>query len=111
MTQQQERIKTALFSLVDNTGKYLRVDFIEKIRVRELRGEENKTGAYVSNNYGAKGVILLLIEADTPEELNQWGEAIVKAEELLNDQEKERVWSFGNPNFFAAVSALYLSKK
>lgn len=104
-TPQEERIEKALFELIKNAGKFLTVNFIAKsdLQMSSRAESEKKTQAYKWNTR----VTLNLIEPTNPAELNEWADAIIKAEELVDGLIKERYHEYQNPNYFKAIIAKY----
>lgn len=104
-TEQEQRLETALFELIKNAGNMLRVEFISNDRsYRDSRdGEKIKSIAYKQEGQ----VLLTLVEPVVPIELDQWAEAIVKAEELVGMVEMERAYEYQNPNYFKSITAKF----
>lgn len=104
-TEQEKKIETALFQLIETAGNMLRLEFISSTRPSSNR--EEKTG--VRRDYDI--IYLTLKEPSFPIDLDEWAEAIVKAEHLVGKIEKERIHERQNPNFFKAVIAKYTHLK
>lgn len=99
-TEQELIIDKSLFSLIDKAGNNIVVDFISREKLcRDNRLESDSSVAYRVDGK----VILILIEPSCPLDLDEWGEAIVKAEELLEMIELEMSHECNNPNFFKAT--------
>lgn len=104
-TKQEEKLEKALFELVKNAGSMLDVYlYSQQEAVRENRsGQKIKSTATKDYNK----VILTLVEPTTPAELNEWAEAIVKAEELVEMVLAERMHEYQNPNYFRSILAKF----
>lgn len=101
-TTQEQKIEEALFELIKNAGKLLRVYFVSQDEIVR-NGRVMKTSV---NKYDLT-VALHLVEPTNPAELNEWADAIVKAEELIEGLIKERYHEYQNPNYFKAIIAKY----
>ena len=108
-TEQEKRVEQALMSLLDVGAKYIELIFLAPGEMSSTcRGEPIKeTQARRINDY----VQLVLVEPMTSFDLDQWAEAIVKAEEICDKLEKELMWAFSNPNFFKAIKAKVENRK
>ena len=103
-TDQQSRIESALFSLIEVAGKYLTVNLYTKPEAAQYcRHPEHplKTKAIFSDMRNS--VILHLIEPDNGEELEYWADAIIDAEMKLGQLDKERLHFESHPNFFISL--------
>lgn len=100
MTELQNRIETALFELIQNAGNKLHVSLLlESESTRQPYNDKPKSRAFLHRTQ----VVLELVEHDNPYELNDWGEAIVRAEELVGELEKEIFHEKSNPNFYRRI--------
>lgn len=101
---QENRVENFLFDLLGVSRKNLFVSFRRRDEVErmDIRLESKVT------RRGSSDVHLVLVEPDSSEDLDKWGEAIIKAEVLLGIIEKEQLHEISNPNFFKAMQAKYL---
>lgn len=108
-TEQQNRIRTALFELLFTTGKGLvNVEFcFNDPDQREKRTTSAKRGG----RYGQDSVILTLVEPTNIQELNEWAEAIIEAEQLACELEREKLHEISTPNFFKSITSEYHYKQ
>lgn len=97
-TTQELRIEEAIDSILANFGNICYVYVASKEdAIRE------KLSTKAETNRGK--IRLTLVEANNKAELDEWANAIVKAEELINVFEKEQYWKFTNPRFSEAIKA------
>ncbi len=101
---QENRVENFLFRLLGDSRKNLLVAFRRRDEVerRDFKLETKVTRS------GSSDVHLVLVEPESDENLDKWGEAIIKAEVLLGIIEKEQLHEISNPNFFKAMQAKYL---
>lgn len=106
MTDQQNRIKETLFSLIETAGSLLTVQILGKEERNAYTVKE--TSAFMDRNK----VILFLFE---PENIysgyDKWAEAIIQAEQMCGELEKERFHNEAHPNFFKAIQAKFNNRK
>jgi len=96
-TEQQNRLKTVLFQLAENAKGLIKIEFCSLYDA----GSSNKTSVVLRNG----AVNLLLVEPQSINDLNEWGEKIIKAEELCGQLEKEKMHEFSSPNFYKAITS------
>lgn len=101
-SEQENRIEKFLFDLLGVGRKYLSV-FFKGSEIDERKDSKPGTSVRRIGN----SIHLLLAEPISNDDLDKWGEAIVKAEELLGIIEKEQVHEMSNPSFFKAMQAKY----
>lgn len=103
-TEQENRLEEALFNLIKNAGSMLRVELFSMQHYQE-QGGHNKHISYAIKN--DTNVVLRLVEPTCPNDLNNWAEAIVRAEEFVQMIIDERLHEYQNPNYFKAILAKY----
>jgi len=108
MTSREKQVKDSLLELIEDAGKKLELRFLYSNNTKHrhnrdliLDDEETVTKAIRHINI----VQLTLVEPFSDEDLDKWDNAIIKANELLKNIEKEIEWTKTNPNFFKAIQA------
>lgn len=108
-TKQEQKLEDALFTLIKNAGKMLNVNFYSQHEaIRESRGGQKIVSSATKEH---NAVSLVLVEPTNPAELNEWADAIVKAEELVDMVLSERLHEYQNPNYFKSICAKYYDLK
>ena len=93
-TEKEKRVKSALFSLMGVAKGYLNVCF--------ERGSSVRNTAFLNDN----GVVdLHLSPIFQPKDLDEWVNAIVTAEELVQKAQDELLHETNSPNFYKSVLA------
>ena len=106
--EQLKRTEQALFQLLKDYPNCVSVQFVSHKdsmpNMHERRMTEETTRAFLSSD---KHIALVLVEPTTQEELDQWANAIVKAEELLDHVNKVISHENSHPDWFKAIKSKY----
>ena len=100
-TEQQQRIATLIQTLTTQFPKYIDIALVRKHDNLQQRGGQQITNAAI-DGYRQK-VNIVLVEAENSKEFDEWAEALVKAEELLQQLENERLHELQTPDFFRYI--------
>jgi hypothetical protein len=99
-TAQQQIISKKLIELAGKYKGVLTLTFLGALEQNNNRPV--KTEAYRKHSR----VVLILVEAYSISEFDEWEKAIEDARELCELITKERLYAYENPNFYQAISAL-----
>ena len=109
--EQLERTEEALFQLLEDYPNCVSVTFVSQNDIQpnlmERSVQKETTRAFLS---GEKKIILVLVEPTTQKELDQWAEAIVKAEELLDHVNKVISHENSHPDWFKAIRSKFYNQ-
>lgn len=107
-TEQETRLEKALFDLIDNAGSMLNVEFVDShSSYRNQREEKQKSVAIKKQGF----VQLILVEPTSQLELDEWAQAIVRAEVFVGLIEEERIYDNNHPNYFLSILSKFRNLK
>ena len=98
-TEQQQRISNYIKQLIDRFEDYISISLVRKADARS--SSNTKCIAMICESRTKVNVVL--IEAENAAELDEWAETLVKAEELLQQIENERLHQLSTPDFFKYI--------
>ena len=112
MEEQQKRTEKLLFDLKRDFPNCVSISLHSKRDFDQLRRSdypqqtetEKGTRAFLSSE---KRVQVVLIEPTTKEELDQWSDALVKAEELVDQVNKVIAHENNHPDWFKSIEAKF----
>jgi hypothetical protein len=94
-TDVQQKIEDALIRLLK---EYPRIVSVQMISL-----SNNERGLKSGAKRHGERIVITLVEPEMPNDLADWGEAIVRAEEFLELIHQDVYHDFTRPNFFAAL--------
>lgn len=97
-TDQQKRISTYIQQLINGFEDYISISLVRKI---DARSSNSQCAATIGESRTKVNVVL--IEAENSAELDVWAETLVKAEELLQQLQNERMHQLDTPDFFKYI--------
>jgi len=102
-TEKQRKIANFIEQLTTNFSKYIDISMYRKEEAKQRSGRDGivKTESFIDSY--RRTVKIVLVEAENGNELDEWAEALVKAEEHLQQLENERLHELETPDFFKYV--------